>query len=214
MKAVIFDKDGILVDSEILYDKWLQEYMAEHDIPLPFEVRSGIIGSSSKQNKEIFAQYLAEYGGAKLWDDFLASANVDLDYGNIVFPGVKELITWLKSENIPIGLASAAGLSGIYAEIEQMGLSDAFDMIMSGEQVKVSKPDPEIYLKSCEKLGVSPSECIAVEDSKHGIDAAKNAGLTVIARRETRLPLDQSRADYIVEDMFAVKDKIAELFRM
>ena len=88
-----------------------------------------------------------------------------------------------------------------------------FDFIVSGEQFKVSKPDPEIYQYTISKLGVNVDKIVAIEDSYSGILSATRAGLKVIAYEERRLPIDQSYADYIAKDMIDVYEIIKRLYR-
>ena len=84
-------------------------------------------------------------------------------------------------------------------------------MIISGEVFKESKPNPEIYLTCIEKLNLEADECVAVEDSEYGIEAAKKAGLICIAKRDDRFNYDQSKADYFIDDHDEIKDILENL---
>ena len=92
-------------------------------------------------------------------------------------------------------------MDNILDVLGQCGIRDYFEVIVSGEQFRESKPDPEIYLHTMECLGLEPSECCCIEDSKFGITAGKRAGLTVFAKREERFGFSQASADQILDSV-------------
>ena len=90
-------------------------------------------------------------------------------------------------------------MDNIREVLQACGIEDSFEVIVSGEQFHESKPNPEIYLHTCEVLGLDPRVCCCVEDSPYGIEAGKRAGLTVFAKRESRFPFSQDKADAIID---------------
>ena len=95
-------------------------------------------------------------------------------------PGVHELFAYLKEQNYRIGLASSTQQQAVYRQMKAAGIFDDFDVIVCGDMVTKSKPNPDIYLKACELMKVDPKECYAVEDSYNGIRAAHAAGMKAI----------------------------------
>lgn len=94
--------------------------------------------------------------------------------------GLYELLDWLKSAGIKTAVASSSTRRAVLRNLESAGITDKFDIIVSGEMAARSKPAPDIYLKACELVGESPKDCIALEDSRNGLWAAHNAGCRVI----------------------------------
>lgn len=112
--------------------------------------------------------------GREFTDDFYAHNKVPVKYG------LYELLDWLKSAGIKTAVASSSTRRAVLRNLESAGITDKFDIIVSGEMAARSKPAPDIYLKACELLGESPNDCIALEDSRNGLWAAHNAGCRVI----------------------------------
>lgn len=130
------------------------------------------------------------------------------DHRALLFPNLVELLQTLRGYGLKLAVASSARMEGILEVVEACEIADYFDVLLSGRDLQESKPNPEIYLLTLKKLGVEASEAYVIEDSPNGITAAKRAGITTIARRETRFPLDQSQADYFVDDLLEVLDII------
>ncbi len=129
------------------------------------------------------------------------TASYPLDYNDILFDGIKELVEYLAEKRVRLAIASASSRDEIEEMLKETGLSKWIQVVLSGEELKESKPNPEIYLVAAEKLDVDIKKCIIVEDSKYGIEAGKRAGAYVIARKEERFACCQERADKIVENI-------------
>ena len=112
--------------------------------------------------------------GREFTDDFYEHNKVPVKYG------LYELLDWLKSAGIKTAVASSSTRRAVLRNLESAGITDKFDIIVSGEMAARSKPAPDIYPKACELLGESPKDCIALEDSRNGLWAAHNAGCRVI----------------------------------
>lgn len=205
-EAVIFDMDGVLIDSEMIYLMWLTEYLKRKGYGVDRVQLERTIGLSSKLTAEQMEKIYGSGTGRALWEDFLKTTeDYPLDYNEILFDGIKELMEYLDEKGLGLAIASASPR----AEIEEMlactGLNKQIQIVLSGEEFEKSKPNPEIYLAAAEKLGVDIKNCIVIEDSEYGIAAGKQAGAYVIARKEERFSCCQERADKIVND-------IAELY--
>ena len=128
---------------------------------------------------------------------------------------------WAYSKNSPdllIALSTSGNSTNVVnavktanaVGIDSIGITDCYDVILSGDENLPPKPAPDIYLTAAEKLGVLPEECIVYEDSYRGITAGKQAGMTVIARRDDRFRQDQSGADHIVKDIYEMASIVSE----
>lgn len=211
-EAVIFDMDGVLVDSEIVYFKWILQFMKENEYHIPRRYVEKLIGLSSKQSVQILADLLGSVQGSKLWNDYLeACEKYPFSYEKILNPGVREVLIFLSQKGLKIGLASASDKNEIKEMLLETDLTDYFDIVLSGEQFEESKPNPEIYCIAARLLGTTPQNCIVIEDSDYGIQAGKSAGAYVIAKQETRFNFQQDKADAIASDMWKVKEMLESL---
>ena len=123
------------------------------------------------------------------------------DYQTLINPGAVETIRELPRRGVRVALASSSPMDSIEEVLDACGLSDAFEYVVSGEQFKESKPEPDIYLHALDLLGLPADRCCCVEDSVPGITAGKRAGLTVIAKREERFGFSQDAADKIIDQL-------------
>lgn len=202
--AVIFDMDGVIVDTEKFYLDTLARLFEAEGIEVPFEDLCVTVGASYKDFKRNLVRWF-ELGGEHLAEEeALARYNVweernQPDFAALLNHGVVETIAELKRRGVRVALASSSPMSNILLVLEACGLSDAFELVTSGEQFHESKPNPEIYLHTLENLGLPAGDCCCVEDSVPGITAGKAAGLTVFAKREDRFGFTQEAADRIID---------------
>lgn len=211
-EAVIFDMDGVLIDSEIIYYDWLKEFLERRGYNIPEMKLKRLSGLSMIQSEQMLDK-LCE-NGANLWREYIReSDNYPLKYNEIVNPGVKELLDYLKKEKIKIALASSSDKKEIFEILEEIKLKDYFQVILSGDMFQESKPNPEIYLETIKRLKIMPSKCIIIEDSDYGITAGKKAGAYVIAKEEKRFNFSQELADWIAPDMYQIKNKIQSILK-
>lgn len=124
----------------------------------------------------------------------------DCDYKAVVRPQIYSVLEYL-SKHYKIALASSSSLYSINTALDQAGLKKYFSLIISGEQFKESKPNPEIYLHTIKELNVNKDEAIIIEDSSKGILAANRAGIKVLALKDDKFGLDQSHADIIINEL-------------
>ena len=204
MKAVIFDMDGVIIDSEPINTGLSIKAVAHFGSSITSEEMEKYAGStmkvifsSIKEDKKLIApvEEIIAYMQASMLRN-LAEEDIE------PIKGIRELLIALKEKNIPTAIASSSPKNMIEAVVEKFKLQDYFTYLVSGNEVKHSKPDPEIYLVTAKKLGVDPSECVVIEDSKNGVNAAKNAGMTCIGFRNLNSgKQDISRADTIVDSI-------------
>lgn len=181
-KAVVFDMDGVIFDSEkLILDIWV-ELGEEHNIPNIEETMYKCLGVNATETKQIF---LRAYGEDFPYDTYVKEASrrfhAKADGGELPMkPGVVELLSFLRKEGYIIGLASSTREGAVRQELTDAGIICYFKELTCGDMLKKSKPKPDIYLMACEKLGVEPEEAIAIEDSFNGIRSAYAAGMTPI----------------------------------
>ena len=114
-------------------------------------------------------------------------------------PGVGEILEWLKASPYKVGLASSTGEGAVRSHLEQTGLSEYFSILVTGDMVEHSKPQPDIYLLACERLGVEPGEAYAIEDSPNGIRSASSAGMRTVMVPDMIQPDEEMRRlSYII----------------
>ncbi len=204
LKAVIFDMDGVLVDSEPLADLHFSKFLNDQfSINVEPDFFQRFRGSSSKHFWEIIikefnlnATYesISEIARPR-YLDFLKKSDLK------AIPGIKELIESLLKAHIKIAVASSASHNRIKTILEIIKLSDKFEIIISADHIKNSKPHPEIYLIAAKTLGVNPKEAVAIEDATNGVKSAKAAGMKVIAFKDPAHSIqDLSEADLVIKN--------------
>ncbi|MDF9824895.1 HAD superfamily hydrolase (TIGR01509 family) [Breznakia sp. PF5-3] len=213
IKAVIFDMDGVLIDSEPYYMYEMMTFLEKHGKPQPPEVVSEVIGSSHQRTWELMAGWLeCDYTYDEMYDYYCKTSNVEeVDCTDILNPYVKFLIRYLKKQGVKIAIASSNHLDFIEKVCKENGIEHYFDVIVSGMMFQESKPHPEVYLYTLKKLSLEASETLVIEDSGYGIAAARNAGIKVAAKIDDRFHFDQSKADYHVKDLFDVYQLIKRI---
>ncbi len=179
-KAIIFDMDGVIFDSEVLHKKAWEKVFDTRSIVIDEKEFLRGIGISDKD----FLMMLASEGKIPLDIELLISEKrkilLEIAGSARVFDGMVELIKHL-SKRYKLAVASNSDREFVMKLMKKAEVKDFFDVILCFQDISKPKPDPEIYLKCAERLGFSPSECVVMEDSPAGIKAAKAAGMRCIA---------------------------------
>ena len=181
-KTIVFDMDGVILDSERLVLNIWTLLGEKYQVSGMNEMMIECLGTNIEETRRIVEKHL---GADFPYDDFRVEAKEMFiertkKDGVPLKPGARELLQFLKINGWKIGLASSTSGATVKDELQTVGLYDFFEVVVSGDMVKESKPHPEIYFKSCELLGVNPKEAVAVEDSKNGVRSAAMAGMKVI----------------------------------
>lgn len=202
IKAVIFDMDGVIIDSEPVYMARQEAYLTARGRFYRQGELNRLVGASNQESWELLLQ-LSGPGMTmeELKEDYrrYQAGQPPVNYSEILNPGFQKTAEALRKRGVRIALASSSPLEHIRAVLKECRIDDQFEAVVSGEQFTNSKPDPEIYRYTLSRLGLDPGEAVAVEDSAYGIQAAKAAGLTCLALRETRFGFRQDAADYQIE---------------
>ena len=206
-RAVVFDMDGLLLDTELLWHKAETELFATHGAEFTWDDKMAVIGSSFVFTADYFADRLGlpRERGPGLVDEMVELMHDQLRREVDGRPGAVELVERLRGRT-RLGLASNSPRSLVDSALTTARIGDAFDAIVTSDDVERSKPAPDLYLLACQRLGVPPTDALALEDSASGIAAAKAAGLTCIAVPQFA-ETDVSAADRVIDSL---EDLLAE----
>ncbi len=190
LEAVVFDLDGVLLDSEQLWNEAKREVVTEYGGRWRDDAPGAMMGMSSHE----WAAYMHDELGVPLGVDEIdreVVARMEAFYrsGLPLLPGAVEAVRALAGR-WPLGLASSANREIIDLALSLAGVSDAFAVTVSSEEVARGKPAPDVYLEACRRLGVSSEASVAVEDSSNGLRAAAAAGMVVVAVPNPHYPPD------------------------
>lgn len=207
--AVIFDMDGVLVDSENYFFKLNVRFVKDRGKAVVEKDLQKLVGMQMQGIYETLYEY---FKGEMSFEQFKADYDTfckinEPDYSTILNPGVIKTLESLYDRGFKIGLASSCDMHNIQKVLSQCNLLKYFTVIVSGDEFVVSKPNPQIYFSTANRLGIEPKYCFVVEDSVYGIEAGKRAGMTVFACKQP-FGHDQSRADYIVDCIDEIIDII------
>jgi HAD superfamily hydrolase (TIGR01509 family) len=182
IRALIFDFDGLILDTEgPIYQSWAEVYEA-HGVDLPFELWVKTVGSS---NDAFHPQvHLEERIGSKLPQDVIdrrIERRVELVLAQPLLAGVADLVASAAAIGLKLGVASSSSREWVSGHLERLGLLGPFECLRCRDDVEHVKPEPDLYLAVLDCLGVGVDEAVAIEDSPNGIMAAKRAGLPCVA---------------------------------
>ena len=217
-KAVIFDLDGTLIDSELFYLNLLLEFLKGKGMVLSFEEACKTVGA---HNSPVWENVARAHGGSisgkalcqEYKDEFERKfRNRELDYSQMQFADVLPVLEKLRADGVRMAIASSSSDKIIRRVVEQQNWERFFPVLVSGDNFRKSKPDPEIYRYTMKQLGTAPEETLVVEDSTYGIEAGKAAGVMVAARRDLRFGFHQEKADCLFDDMREILPKISDKY--
>lgn len=181
IKGIIFDMDGVILDSESISDITWDQAAKEFNIIMTNDILNSCRGSNKN---DILSKLTNIYGPSFDAESFLSRTGelfnqIEQKDGIPLMPYAKEILEYLKPK-YNIALASSTKGPTVLRQLTNCGVINFFEQRITGEMVTHSKPDPQIYLKACESINLQPQECIAIEDSLNGIKSAYNANLRTI----------------------------------
>jgi HAD superfamily hydrolase (TIGR01509 family) len=181
IKGIIFDMDGVIIDSNhIHYENWNSVFEKRFSVTIPKDEFASRLGESAKHFTEYFINRFKLNVTFEELSAELIGAYRDNSHKIILKAGIKEALPRLK-DKYRIALATGANKEMAMHTVATFEIADYFDFIIAGNEVKRAKPDPEIFLKAAEVIGLKPEECVVIEDAYLGIKAAKAAGMKVIS---------------------------------
>lgn len=208
-KAVVFDMDGVLVDTEKIYrQSWKKNAatigMSEDEME---HWCDWIAGGNTESNARLFKSIRGEDF------DYLAFRQRTMDlfnehiakYGIDIKPYVEDTLKFLKENGIKIAVATSTSRDRAMQRLESVHIAEYFDEMVCGDEIAKGKPDPDIYYRACEKLGIEPEMAVAVEDSLNGIVSASVAGLYTVMVVDLIKP-NETTEEYADETLYDIRD--------
>ena len=200
--AVIFDMDGVLLDSEPLHYEAVRQILDEQGVEFPLEDYFRYLGTTLTSTWDDLCE---RYPITMPFERFEARYNADVlaqyQAGAPLIRGARELVARLREARVPIAVASSSHREWVEAALTGAGLREYFEQTTAGDEVSMGKPSPEIYLKAADKLGFDPADCIAIEDAPAGVESANAAGMRVVlVRSELTNGMDLA-SDWQVDDL-------------
>jgi HAD superfamily hydrolase (TIGR01509 family) len=212
-RAVIFDLDGVLADSEPWWKEIDATLLAKYGVTYRGEYHRNVLGVSYRLAIEFYKKV---FGIAVPTEELMQRRGeiaVDFFANNIgLFPSAREVLEELRQMNLRLAVATSSVSASARPFLDRHNLTPLFDVIVTGEEVEHGKPRPDIYLRASEKLGVIPDACLVIEDALSGIAAAKAAKMRAAAIPDARFvdPRDyEQEADYVLSSL----EKIPPLIR-
>lgn len=202
IKAVIFDLDGVIAETERAHIQAEKETMLKHGIKISEDELHQYTGTTAKQ---MFTDLIRKYHLKTTFDEVF-NQKEEIMFNLLereVEPtrGVIELLYKLKKAGIKLGIASSSHKRLIDYVLNKLRITSMFDSVVGAEDIINSKPDPEIFMTCARRLNVGPSECLVVEDSMLGVEAAKKAGMKCLGYRNPNSGnQDLSKADIVTDD--------------
>ena len=182
LRAVIFDLDGTLIDSEPNYFKADQQLMARFGIPYTKADHRRYLGSSSlAMVEDLVARHRLPADPRALAEEKNALYLAIAEHATVVYPEMRRFLEKVTACGLPVAVASGSALEVIRRLVRAVGLDGVFAHLVSADEVAAGKPAPDVFLEAARRLGVPPVNCLAVEDSEPGVESARRAGMRCIA---------------------------------
>lgn len=206
MKAVIFDMDGVIVDTELYNMRRVYEYVQSQQ---PNAKLEDMYQNAGRVKEDVWTRIASVIGQNKGWEETRADYEknwkpnhpFEIPYKEIFREDTITILKWARENGMKTAVASSTAYEKVKEILTEVGVVPYLDLIISGEFFERSKPDPAIYLKTAELLEVSPEDCVAIEDSTVGITAANRAGMKVIALKDDRFGFDRSLSDDEIDSL-------------
>ncbi len=202
IKAVIFDMDGVIVDSEPIHIEAEKQTLLKYGVKITTEELRTYTGTTAEfEFNDIIRKYKLNTTAKTLFDEKEVIMFKLLEERTEPTKGVIDLIKNLKQQGFKLGIATSGHRKLAQYYLNRLGIESFFDTVVCAEDITRSKPDPEIFLKAAERLGVEPAQCVVVEDAKLGVEAATRAGMKCVGYRNPNSGnQDLSKADWVVSD--------------
>lgn len=215
IKAIIFDMDGLMIDSERVTFECYQEILKGMNLTMDEEFYKTLLG---KPLKGIYQRFYDVYGNDFPIEDVIKDVHALMakrfeTEGVPIKTGLKSLLEYLKENNYKTIVATSSNRDRVDTILSQAQITDYFDDSICGDEVTKGKPNPEVFLKSCQKLGVNVDEAIVLEDSEAGIQASYDAGIKVICIPDMKYPEKQyeEKTFKILNDLNGVTEYLKNL---
>lgn len=212
LKGAIFDHDGLMFDTEVIWQKNWDKIADEMGIVLPDEFRKNICGTSGELMNSVVKKYYGVEDGkeiiARVKQGVFDDEAIHIDEK----PGLREIIDMFKRNGVIMAVASSSPEEMLWKNLKNAGIDDYFAAVVSGQHVEHGKPAPDIFLLAAEKIGIDPKDCYVFEDAYNGVNAGHNAGCYTVMIPDMLQPNDEIRkvADEICESLSVASKAIEE----
>lgn len=179
-KGAIFDMDGLLFDTECIYQQTWQEIAREMGVKLDGSFVKAISGTNGSRMCRVIERYYHVPDGIAIMDECMGRIRRKLSARVPVKKGVHEILDFFQKKRIRMAVASSSSVRQIESNLETAGIRGYFSAVVSGTQVSRGKPEPDIFLCAAERIGCAPDACFVFEDSENGIKAGYAAGCTTV----------------------------------
>lgn len=194
--ALIFDMDGLMLDSEPLYQEAWQLAAQELGYQLDEALYLSLVGRSSVEADRVFVQVFGDRFPVHqfndrwlaLWRDLVKVRGIALQ------PGLLPFLDWVDQQRIPKAVGTSSNVHEAELCLTQAGIRDRFSTLVTVDQVAAGKPEPDIFLEAAKRLNVDARKCLVLEDSNAGVQAAKAAGMQVVMVPDLQVPTETSKA--------------------
>ena len=200
INGVIFDMDGLMFDTERMWATFWEPALAALGLPYKEGLSEAARGTAGETLRNVVRQFYGwDCDAAAIVDSLHAVADKAFQKPVPKKPGLDELLAWLDEQRLPMAVASSSREAMIRNNLDQWGMTHYFKAIVSGQHVAHSKPDPEIFLLTAEKLGVEPTRCLVLEDSYNGVRAGARGGFITVMVPDLVPADDEMRSLYTME---------------
>lgn len=197
VNGVIFDMDGLMFDTERLWDTLWAPCCEKLGLPMPCDAfLAGGRGLAGDNFKKHLAKYYPQVDPQVMMDAVWALSEEVFSRGVPVKPGLRELLDWLEERGVPRIVASSSPRKMILTNLETTGTAKYFDQVICGPEVARSKPDPDIFLEAARRIGVPIGQCLVLEDSFNGVRAGAAAGAVTVMVPDMAQPTEEIRKLY------------------
>lgn len=208
MEAVIFDMDGVIVDNSKYHRLAWEQYIEKKGLHAD---KKKLYETYGMRNIELIKIIFGD--GISQQEAEIIGKEKEQVYRDIYLEEIKPAkglipyLQFIKEKNLKTAIATSACIENVDFTIDNLGIREYFDVIVSEKDVTEGKPHPDVYLKAAKKLGVSPTQCLVIEDAVAGVEAGKRAGAFVAAVTTTHLPSELNSADIIIDNFYDKKIK-------
>ena len=205
--AIIFDMDGVLIDSQPMHYEGDRLTLAAHGIDAPVDEMAAYAGTTNALRFRLFKE---NYHLQEDIDELIAEREQIMiqlvnDSDAVPTAGSVDLLQSIKAAGLKTAVASSSSYPFIYAVLKKLGIESYFDLIFSGESVPNGKPAPDVFLETSQRLGEQPDNCVVIEDSSNGVLAAVRAGMACVGyQNPTSGEQDLSKATVVINDFRTV----------
>jgi len=214
VRGVIFDMDGLLLDTERIFKQAYQEAAQQHGILLDDGVYEQMIGLRADASQRVLREHLGPTApSAAIIESARHCYYMQIEKEGVPLrPGVLEIFDYLEAEKLPAAVATSTHYELALIKLRAVKLIDRIVGVVSGDQVKQGKPAPDIYLAAAELIGLPPQDCLALEDSPPGVVAARKADCVTILVPDLQAPneITRSMANFIYPSLNAVAEALRE----